>query len=149
MDVKFKKLVDNAVAPIHGSEFSAGYDLTATSKEYDDDDNVVYGCGLAFEIPKGYVGLVFPRSSCSKKSLILANCVGVIDSDYRGEVTAKFRKTYVQKYGILIHDREKEYNIGERFAQMVIMRVPQVEYKEVKELGETERGEGGYGSTGE
>ena len=148
MEIKFKKLNSNAVAPKLGSATAAGYDLTALSKETDSEGNIVYGCGLAFEIPKGYVGLVFPRSSSSKTSLIMANCVGVIDSDYRGEVTAKFRKVYKENYGILVHDKEKEYNIGERIMQLVIVRLPQIEYKEVNELSETKRGDGGYGSTG-
>lgn len=139
--VKIKKLHENAVIPSYSKPGDAGLDLVATSLE-DGFDNITYGCGLAVEIPEGYVGLLFPRSSNCKKSLLLTNGVGLIDSGYRGEIKAVFRKprSYVE-------DRYK-YAIGERFAQLVIMPYPKVEFEEVDELSETERGEGGYGSTG-
>lgn len=149
MKVKIKKLNGNAVIPQYAKKGDAGMDLTATSKFFDEHGNICYGVGLAFEIPEGYVGLVFPRSSCSKKQLVLANAVGVIDSGYRGEVTVKFKPslaldreqccTYIRMYGI--------YNIGDRVAQMIIMPYPQIEFVEVEELSQTERGDRGYGST--
>lgn len=80
MKVKIKKLNENAVIPQYAKPGDAGMDLTATSKYFDEYGNICYGTGLAFEIPQGYVGLVFPRSSCSKQQLVLANAVGVIDS---------------------------------------------------------------------
>jgi dUTP pyrophosphatase len=92
------------------------------------------------EIPKNYVGLIFPRSSVRNKDLILSNCVGVIDSGYRGEIQATFKKTD----GL---DSIK-YNIGDRGAQIIILPYPQVNFKEVEELSDTERGSGGFGSTG-
>lgn len=126
--------------PTKAHATDAGFDLYATSKTYDNDGNVVYGCGLAFEIPYGYMGLVFPRSSNAKKSLLLSNSVGVIDAGYRGEVTAKFKRLYPISQG--------EYAIGERFAQLIVMPIPAVEFEESEELSESERGVGGYGSSG-
>nr|DAI26902.1 MAG TPA: dUTPase [Caudoviricetes sp.] len=138
MKVKVKKLVENAVIPHYAKSGDAGLDLTATKVEIK-DDKVTYGCGLAIEIPKGYVGLLFPRSSNSKKDLLLTNSVGVIDSGYRGEVTAVFKK---------IEYLAKMYEVGERFAQLVILPYPEIELEEAEELSATERGTGGYGSTG-
>ena len=92
MKVNVKKLDSNAVLPTYSKHGDAGMDLTATSKSHDEHGNVVYGTSLAFEIPAGYVGLLFPRSSNTKKDLILGNSVGVIDSGYRGEVVFKFRE---------------------------------------------------------
>ena len=91
MKVNVKKLDSNAVVPTYGRHGDAGMDLTAISKNYDEHGNVCYGTGLAFEIPNGFVGLLFPRSSNTKKDLILGNSVGMIDSGYRGEVVLKFK----------------------------------------------------------
>ncbi len=141
MEVKIKKLVEGAITPKYAKDGDAGMDLTATSKWYDDDNNVCYGTGLAMEIPKGYVGLVFPRSSNARQDLILSNSVGVIDSGYRGEITFKFK---------LIEDRHlaKDYNVGDRVGQIIILPYPSIEFVEVDELSETERGTCGYGSSG-
>lgn len=140
MKINIKKLTSLAVSPWKAHLTDAGFDLYATSKAYDEDGNVVYGCGLAFEIPEGYMGLVFPRSSNARTSLLLSNSVGVIDSGYRGEVTAKFK--------CLSPSHDAEYKIGERFAQLIIMPIPAVEFEVVEELSESERGVGGYGSSG-
>ena len=140
MEVKIKKLNENAVIPRYAHPTDAGLDLVAVSKRKDRDGNFVYGTGLAFEIPEGYVGLVFPRSSVSARSLVMANSVGVIDSGYRGEVTAKFKPI-----GIYLHN---PYQIGERVAQLVIIPYPHIEFQEVDKLSDSDRGEGGYGSTG-
>ena len=146
MKVKIKKLNENAVIPAYANEGDAGLDLTATSKTYDKDNNVVYGVGLAFEIPKGYVGLLFPRSSNAKKDLLLSNCVGVLDSSYRGEVLFKFKRTNTSFFSCF--KKRKEYNIGERIGQIIIIKHPNIEFVESEELSETTRGNGGYGSTG-
>lgn len=138
MKVKFKKLNENAKAPYQGTKGSAGFDLYATSKEQIDMYHTKYGTGLAIEIPAGYVGLIFPRSSCYKQGMLLSNCVGVIDSDYRGEITAVFLGTH----------KEICYNVGDRIMQLVIMPYPAIEFEEVEELSDTARGQGGYGSTG-
>lgn len=140
MKVKIKKLNESAVIPQYAHDTDAGLDLVATSVEVDNDGNFVYGTGLAFEIPVGYVGLVFPRSSVSLRSLVMANSVSVIDSGYRGEVTAKFKP--IRQF------LQNPYQIGERVAQMVIIPYPHVEFQEVDSLSESDRGTGGYGSTG-
>lgn len=137
LHVRFKKLHPDAKAPYQATAGSAGFDLTAVSKE-ENDYCIWYGTGLAVEIPEGHVGLVFPRSSIYKTGLLLTNSVGVIDSDYRGEISAVFTN-------IEFH---KEYNVGDRIAQLVIMPIPAVKFEESEELTETKRGAGGYGSTG-
>ena len=138
MEVKIKKLNENAVIPQYAHPTDAGLDLVAVSKSKDNDDNFVYGTGLAFEIPEGYVGLVVPRSSVAARCMTMANCVGVIDSGYIGEVTAKFRP----------HLFAKPYDKGDRVAQMIIMPYPHIDFVEVDELSESDMGDGGYGSTG-
>lgn len=149
MQVKIKKLHENAVIPTYAKNGDAGMDLTATTKSYDDHGNVVYGTGLAFEIPVGYVGFLFPRSSNSKMHLLLSNSIGVIDSGYRGEVIVKFKITYNDVIdGQLYHTVNKEYKIGERIGQIIIMPYPKIEFIEVDELEDSERGNGGFGSSG-
>ncbi len=115
-------------------------DLTITSIISDTTTDVTYGFGIALEIPRGYVGLIFPRSSVRKYDLSLTNSVGVIDSGYRGEIQATFKKTNGQD--------SFKYNTGERGAQMIMMPHPNIELIEFKDLSSSERGEGGFGSTG-
>ena len=149
MEVKIKKLHPNAVIPTYAKDGDAGMDLTAVTKSYDRDGNIVYGTGLAFEIPEGYVGLVFPRSSLSRLDIALSNCVGVIDSGYRGEVTVKFKPAMLfnrEQRPIILNNRI--YEVGERVAQIIIIPYPQITFVEADELSETERGAGGYGSSG-
>lgn len=149
MEVRIKKLHPNAVIPTYAKDGDAGMDLTAVTKSYDRDGNVVYGTGLAFEIPEGYVGLVFPRSSLSRLDIALSNCVGVIDSGYRGEVTVKFKPAMLfnrEQRPIIFNNRS--YEVGERVAQIIIIPYPQITFIEADELSETERGTGGYGSSG-
>lgn len=156
MKVKIKKLHPDAVIPSYAHATDCGMDLTAVSRTFDEYGNVVYGFGLAFEIPEGYAGFIFPRSSNYKSGLLLTNCVGIVDSGYRGEVMAKFvtRLNYPSyenenKSKIRhIYDEDKTYNIGDRVAQMVILPYPKVEFVEVDELSNSDRGDGGYGSTG-
>jgi dUTP pyrophosphatase len=144
MKLKVKKLYDNAVIPKYGSEGAACFDLVAISKElilHKTGPILEYDTGLAFEIPKGHVGLIFPRSSITKSTtLTLGNCVGVIDSDYRGSVKFQFRKT-----NSMVHI---DYEMGDRIGQMMIVPIPSVELEEVTELSDTQRNEGGFGSTG-
>lgn len=150
MKVKIKKLYEDSILPTKAHATDAGYDLYAHSKSYDDDGNVVYGSGVAMEIPKGYVGLVFPRSSNAKKNLILSNSVGVIDSGYRGEISFKFKPSIVIEKPDLAYMPESisKYEIGERIGQIIIMPYPEIEFVEVEELSDSERGDGGYGSSG-
>lgn len=145
MKVNVKKLDSNAVLPTYAKHGDAGMDLTATSKSYDEHGNVCYGTSLAFEIPHGYVGLLFPRSSNTKKDLILGNSVGVIDSGYRGEVVFKFRPVMPLERDIEFGPREHE--IGERIGQIIIMPYHQVEFNLVDELSSSDRGVGAFGST--
>lgn len=142
MRVNIKKLDKNAVIPQYAKHGDAGMDLTAISKSYDEHDNAVYGTGLAFEIPFGYVGYIFPRSSNSKKDLILSNAVGVIDSGYRGEVIFKFKAAMKN-----VNRMQNLYQIGDRIGQLIIMPIPQIEFIEVDELSSTDRGTGSFGST--
>lgn len=138
MKVKIKKLVKNAVIPSYSKEGDAGLDLTITSFQVLDQEHIKYNFGLSLEIPEGHVGYIFPRSSCYKKRQLLSNCVGVIDSGYRGEVSAVF-----------IGVPESRYDVGDRCAQIIIMPYPKVEFVEVNNLTDTDRGKSGYGSTGE
>ena len=140
MQIKIKKLHNNAVIPQYAKAGDAGMDLVATEVVDGYGFSVTYGTGLAMEIPEGYVGLVFPRSSIRKYDISLTNCVGVIDSGYRGEIQATFRK----EAGI----PSKRYEVGDKIAQMIILPYPSIEFMEVEELSDTERGTGGFGSTG-
>ena len=138
MKIKFKKLSPSAVVPRKAHASDAGFDLTCTRYEVTNGELFTYHTDIAVEIPDGYVGLLFPRSSIYKQDLFLTNSVGVIDSGYRGEVTAKFRP----------HLFAKPYDKGDRVAQMIIMPYPHVDFVEVDELSDSDRGDGGYGSTG-
>jgi dUTP pyrophosphatase len=140
LQVKIKKLNEKAVIPKYSKPGDAGMDLTITSIISDTDKQITYGFGVAMEIPEGYVGLVFPRSSIRKYDFLLSNSVGVIDSGYRGEIQATFKKTN----GAL----STTYVIGDRGSQIMIIPYPQVEFIETDSLSLTERNEGGFGHTG-
>ena len=144
-EVKVKKLHPNAVIPKYTKDGDAGMDLIATTIISNGTFDITYGTGIAMEIPKGYVGLVFPRSSIRKTDLSLTNCVGVIDSGYRGEIQATFKKVF-GKNDVRID--EMDYKVGDRIAQIIIIPYPSVTLVEVDELSESERGDGGFGSTG-
>ena len=137
MQVKIKKLNPNAVIPSYAKVGDAGMDLVITDIKGENTFDITYGFGISMEIPKGFMGLVFPRSSIRKTDLVLSNSVGVIDSGYRGEIQATFKKT-----------GGEVYKIGDRGAQIIIMPHPHIDFVEVDELTNTERGEGGFGSTG-
>ena len=139
MKLKVKKLDPNSKLPYYATVGAAGMDLTATSVDVLPDGMISYGTGIAIEVPKGYAGLVFPRSSISKTRQYLVNSVGLIDSDYRGEIVLKF-KTITNGNG-------NYYGEGNRIGQLVIVKLPWVDVEEVDELSETERGDGGFGST--
>lgn len=137
MKVKVKKLREDAVIPYKKHKRDAAYDLTAVT-EKQDKGYVEFGFGLSFDIPEGYVGLVFPRSSVSNLKMSLSNHVGVIDSGFLGEVTARFKPSTTGT---------GKYNVGDRVAQLMILPIPEVEFEEVDKLNDSDRGEGGYGST--
>jgi len=140
MKVRIKKLKENAVIPTYAKDGDAGMDLVATRIISNTTFDVSYGTDLAMEIPNGFVGLVFPRSSIRKYELVLSNSVGVIDSGYRGELQATFKK----ENGL----DSLAYKVGDRIAQIIIIPYPPIEFDEVAELSDTERGDGGFGSTG-
>lgn len=139
LKVKVKKLKENAVIPTYSNDGDAGMDLTVCEIINESSDSITYDFGLAFEIPYGYVGYIFPRSSIRKYDLLLTNSVGVIDSTYRGNIQGTFKKT---------GGENKTYQIGERAAQIIIMPYPKIFMIESDELSETVRGIGGFGSTG-
>jgi dUTP pyrophosphatase len=142
MKVRIKKLNETAVIPSYAKDGDAGMDLVATSIISSTSTQITYGIGLALEIPKGFVGLIFPRSSVRKTRLMLSNCVGVVDSGYRGELQATFNKINNDSVS------ENDYKVGDRIAQIMIIPHPPIEFEEVDELSDTERGDGGFGSTG-
>ena len=144
MITKFKKLSPSAITPSYAKEGDAGLDISAITYTINKEHNFIeYHTGLAFEIPKGHVGLLFPRSSVSKTDLRLANCVGVVDSGYRGEITFRYKFEKDSYFASL-----KRFQEGDRVGQLVIMPYPEIELQEEETLSETERGAGGYGSTG-
>ena len=136
LEIKIKKIHPDAVIPKYAHVGDAGMDVIAVSKK-ETDKFIEYGTGLSFEIPENYVMLIFPRSSVTNKDLMLKNSVGILDSGYRGELILRFNK-----FG------EENYKIGERIGQIIIFPYPNIEFKEVEELSETTRGNGGFGSTG-
>tara|TARA_B100002019_G_C20987343_1_gene458798 strand:- start:117 stop:533 length:417 start_codon:yes stop_codon:yes gene_type:complete len=137
MRIRIKKLHEEAVIPKYANFGDAAVDLVAVRKWIDGAGKVCYGTGLAMEIPEGFVGLLFPRSSISKTNLRLANSVGVIDSGYRGEIMLKFEK-----------NGDNEYKEGDRVGQLMIMENPPMHFVEVENLPNSDRGSGGFGSTG-
>ncbi len=143
MVIRFKKLVVDAIIPTYAKLGDAGLDLTAISKEDKGETPegfIEYGTGIAIEIPEGFVGYIFPRSSITNKPMILKNSVGVIDSGYRGEIKLRFLAD--------LDNVDKNYKIGERIGQLIIMPIPIIKLEEVEELTNSERGVGGHGSTG-
>ena len=147
MKLKIKKLHEGAKVPSYSKEGDAGLDFTAVEISRDNVGNITYHTGLAVEIPQGYVGLLFPRSSISKKQQFLTNCVGVIDSGYRGEIMAKFKPVMGTYDTILDLFESNEYQVGDKIVQLIILPYPQIEFEEVEELSSSERGHGGFGST--
>lgn len=144
LEIKIKKLCESAIIPTMANYGDAGMDLTAVSVA-ENNDYIQYGTGLAFEIPYGYAGLLFPRSSNSKKDLLLANSIGLVDAGYRNEVLLRFKK--------IVRNSEypntfKVYEVGDRVGQIVILPIPEIKFIEVNELNDSERGLGGFGSSG-
>ena len=143
--IKIKKLHPDAVIPKYAKPGDAAMDLYAVDIKMhvdsltDENTNIIVDSGLAFEIPEGFVGLVFPRSSIQSTGVRLTNCVGVIDSGYRGPVKAVFD---IKDSSLIYYDK------GDRFAQIMIIPYPQIEFEEAEELSDSERSTGGFGSTG-
>ena len=143
MKINIKRLTETAILPERGSAYAAGYDLfadVAENVEIQPHETKMIGTGLAMEIPEGYFGGIFARSGLSsKEGLRPANCVGVVDADYRGEV-----KVALHNDGEVV----REIKAGQKIAQLVVVPFLGVEIDEVEELSETVRGVGGFGSTG-
>jgi dUTP pyrophosphatase len=146
----------DAEVPEYQQDGDAGMDLKAVEKIKDSDTGLWFRTGLKMAIPRGYVGLIFPRSSISEKSLILSNSVGVIDSGYRGEIQVRFDKEhdglipqkYVSNMTMNFPKDRNDYQVGDRIAQMIIMPYPKIEFVETESLNfDTSRGSGGFGST--
>jgi dUTP pyrophosphatase len=139
--MKVKKLHPDAIIPSYATEGSACFDISSIKDSYvEEDEPEVFGTGLAFEIPEDHVMLIFSRSGHGfKENIRLSNCVGVIDSDFRGELKVK-----------LMMDQAGWFRVikGERIAQGLVLPIKQVTFEEVEELSNTARGTGGLGSTG-
>lgn len=145
MKIQFKKLVEHAAIPSKAYSGDAAYDLTAVDTAYNPEHGYIeYGTGLALSLPETHVGLLFPRSSLSKKELVLCNHVGVLDSGYRNEIAFRFKPLKP------IQDLadEETYHVGDRIGQLMIIRKEDIQFEEVEELDDSERGTGGFGSSG-
>ena len=150
MEVKVKKLDPNAVIPVKAHVSDAGFDLVATSLRWDEHEQFFeYGTGIAMDIPEGHVGLLFPRSSVSKKDLTLANSVGVVDAKFLGEIKLRFKHAVKEHEGQVTTSYFDGYMVGDRIGQLIIMPIPEVSFVETEKLGDSKRGEGGFGSSGE
>lgn len=136
LKIKIKKLNPEAKIPSYAHPGDAGMDVYAVSKN-ETEKFIEYGTGLAFELPTNHVLLVFPRSSISNTDLSLTNCVGVLDTGYRGELKMRFRKT-----------GEVDYAVGDRIGQILVLPYPEIDFEEAEDLADSVRGEGGFGSTG-
>lgn len=149
MQVRVKKLHPDAVIPSYANAGDAGMDMVAISSKISDDGLYVeYGTGIAVEIPAGYVGLLFARSSISKTTMVLANHVGVIDSGYRGEIKFRFKDLGISLDQEKWYCDETAYEVGHKIGQLMILPIPTIELTEVTQLDDTDRGSGGFGSTG-
>lgn len=176
LEINIKLLTENAVIPEKAHDIDAGFDMYATSIKEKDNKYIQYGTGVAMSIPKGYVGLLFPRSSVTKKDLTLKNSIGVIDSGYLGEIMFRFEKDIVQEQ-ISLHkinvndDKEPTYErrhlafnpnpeiykinnnllgdkiVGDKIGQIIFLKLPDVKFKITNDLGSSERGEGRFGHT--
>jgi len=139
--VNFKKLNADAKLPVKGSSSAACFDVYATSMTLDHKGIVTYGLGFATEIPEGWRGVIVPRSNIAKHPWVMANSIGIVDSDYRGEWMVKFKcvTNFVEPI---------PYTVGDRIAQIYFEKNVEVAFAEVEHLDQTGRGEGGFGSTG-
>tara|TARA_B110000503_G_scaffold102833_1_gene153586 strand:+ start:368 stop:805 length:438 start_codon:yes stop_codon:yes gene_type:complete len=142
LKIKLQKVTEDARMPIKGSEHAAAYDVYAHSITSESNGKVKVGLGFKTEIPKGYKGIIVPRSNLTKFHWVLNNSYGVIDSDYRGEWMAIFTSLSS------VYDGSFPYNVGDRVAQIYFEEVLPVSFDVVPELESSERGEAGFGSTG-
>jgi len=142
LKIKFKKLSEHAKLPTKGSLDAACFDVYAASVRIERPNKMIVGLGFSTEIPKGYKGILVPRSGISKHNWVLANSIGIIDADYRGEWMAVFRCL-----GDMIY-QPLPFGVGDRCAQIYFEKILDVAFVETEELSDTERNDGGFGSTG-
>ena len=169
IEVKFKKLVENAVIPTKAHPTDVGFDLTATKVNIT-EDYVEYETGIALQLPVGYFAFIVPRSSNSKKDLLLANSVGTIDQAYTGELKFRFKRVLMpvmqdvmiapptgdvlkdsqntRKMPGLAYRDDHIYKVGDKVGQLIILPYPEITLIETDELYETDRGDAGFGSSG-
>jgi dUTP pyrophosphatase len=140
LKVRIKKLRNNSKLPVLGSQHAACYDVYASEIELNSPTQITYKLGFSTEIPVGYKGVIVPRSNLSKTNWYMGNSIGIIDADYRGE--------WMIKLNCKSNYEHPPYNVGERICQIYFEKVLDVEFEETEELSQTERGEGGFGSTG-
>lgn len=143
LKVKFKKMVSNVKLPVKGSSHAACYDVFANSITFDNNGNAVVGLGFKTEIPNGYKGVIVPRSGFTKHKWVMSNSPAQIDSDYRGEWMIKIKPISGH-----LSDESLPFGVGDRCAQIYFEQVLDVQFEEVDELSDTQRSEGGFGSTG-
>lgn len=154
IELKVKRVCDEATLPFYAHESDAGMDLKAVSVEYNDEmDCYIYHTGLAFKIPDGYMGLLYPRSSNRKTNAYLTNGTGVVDSGYTGEVLLCYKLRDCSKFirnddGTLAVNDLAPYKVGDKIGQLIVMPYPKVKIIEVGELEKTDRGDNGFGSSG-
>ncbi len=151
MKLKVKKLHPDAQLPKRAKVGDAGYDIIALNDGVWDKTNSIfiqYETGLAIEPEIGYHVEIFPRSSISRTDLILANCIGLVDNGYRGELLIRFKPTSIPETKEDWHNGMMLYKKGDKIAQLVIRKTTEAEIEEVLELSETDRGSGGFGSSG-
>jgi dUTP pyrophosphatase len=144
MNIKIKRLTTEAVLPTKAHNRDAGADMYCTEVEHL-DKYINYRTGIAIAIPEGHVGLLFPRSSVRDKDLILSNCVGVIDSGYTGEISFSYKKFKHKKFNYIYNSI---YRKGDKIGQLLIVPITEYSWEEVDSLDETDRGNKGFGSTG-
>lgn len=169
IDVKFKKLIPEAVIPTKAHPTDVGFDLTATKVNVT-ENYVEYETGIALQLPPGYFAIITPRSSNSKKDLLLANSIGIIDNSYIGELKFRYKRILMpvmqkimiapptgdpvqdemntQEVPSLTYRDNYIYKVGERIGQLIILPYPEINLIETQELYETDRGDGGFGSSG-
>lgn len=158
INIEFLKLTDKAVMPNKVYPSDAGFDMVVTWKNVT-DDYVEYGTDISIKLPEGHCALLFPRSSNSNKDLLLSNSVGLIDSNYIGEIKWRFKRvpktpkfSYKTLFGFVREvftkpNTYKEYKIGDKVGQIVIIPLPEAQFVEVDHLEDTDRSDGGFGST--
>ena len=167
MKIKIKKLDERAILPTRGSDYAAGWDLYALTDHnitIEGSETVLVHTGISIEIPDGYFGAIYARSGLAiKRGLAPANCVGIIDSDYRGEIIVGLHNNaapvvpavnYItsdvtQAVPKINSDANEVIKDGDRIAQLIIQKFEDIEFEEISELSDTGRGQGGFGSTGE